>query len=223
MAGKERGTMSLLFTQHWDILCGKEDEYSAFVSRKFIPMCNELGLTSVGGYYVEVGVGPRIIAVQRVESLDELSRVMATQTFKDLIRELKEYVEAYRSKILQPTGKAKNAPYTIQRGVWKYLQYWDVMPRKRKQYADFMVNTYVPTVEKIKYLELTGGWNVLIGGFSEIIGELTFKDPVDIGSLLNNGDFRDITHVLRTQFVSNYSSRILRTTERFDEPKWFTL
>jgi len=72
-------------------------------------------------------------------------------------------------------------------------------------------------------MEVTGGWNVVIGGVSEIIAELTFKDPVDIGRLLNNEDFRKLNLKLKTQYVTNYTSRILRCTERFDEPKWFRL
>ena len=64
---------------------------------------------------------------------------------------------------------------------------------------------------------------VVLGGISEIIAEFTFKDPLDIGRLLNNEDFRKITLKLRTDYVLNYQNRILRCTERFDEPKWFML
>ena len=52
--------MSLLFTQDWDVIRGKEDEYAEFVTNVFIPNCNKLGLQSVGGFYVQVGVGPKI-------------------------------------------------------------------------------------------------------------------------------------------------------------------
>ena len=65
-------------------------------------------------------------------------------------------------------------------------------------------------------------WRV-IGGTSEIVAELTFRDPVDIGRLLNNEDFRKPTLKLKNGYVTNYKSRILRCTERFDEPKWFRL
>ena len=55
--------MPVLFTQNWDIIQGKEDDYAAFVSQVYIPKMTELGLIPVGGYYVEVGVGTRIVAV----------------------------------------------------------------------------------------------------------------------------------------------------------------
>jgi hypothetical protein len=215
--------MQILFTQDWDLVPETEDEYSAFVARTFIPKCNEMGLESVGGFYVEVGFGPRIISVKRVDSLDSLFRIMSSSDFRDLVRELRKYVLHYRSKILQPTGRTRDVPYEIQKGVWKYNQYYDVLPGKRAEYAEFITNEYLPMLQAIEYLEITGGWNVLIGGVSEIIGELTFKDPVDIGCLLENGSYRELTHVLRRDYVTNYASRILKTTERFDEHRWFAL
>lgn len=215
--------MQVLLTQEWDIPHGKEDEYSAFVARTFVPKCNEMGLLSVGGYYVEVGFGPRIVSVKRVESLEKLAAIMASPAFRELVLELKEHVIGYRSKIMQPTGRTRDVPYQIQKGVWKYNQYYDILPGKRAEYATFITDKYVPMLESIEYLELTGGWNVLIGGISEIVGELTFKDPADIGFLLENASYRELTHVLRRDYITNYASRILRTTERFDEPRWFVL
>ena len=215
--------MQVLLTLEWDIPPEMEDEYSAFVAQTFIPKCNEMGLLSVGGYYVEVGQGPRIISVKRAESLEDLARVMSSPAYREIVRDLKQYVVGYRSKILRPTGRTRDKPYELQKGVWKYNQYYDVLPGKRTEYAAFVTDEYVPMLEKIEYLEVTGGWNVLIGGVSEIIGELTFKDPADIGFLLENASYRELTHTLRRDYVTNYSSRIMKTTERFDEPRWFVL
>ncbi|HZK48586.1 MAG TPA: hypothetical protein VFD74_03170, partial [Thermoleophilia bacterium] len=201
--------MQVLLTLEWDVSPDREDEYSAFVARTFIPKCNEMGLLSVGGFYVEVGRGPRIISVKRVESLDDLARIMSSPAYRALVLQLKELVVGYRSKILRPTGRTRDVPYKIQKGVWKYNQYYDILPGKRAQYAEFITNEYLPMLDSVEYLEVTGGWNVLIGGVSEIIGELTFKDPVDIGALLENGPYRELTHVLRRDYVTNYSSRIM--------------
>ena len=82
---------------------------------------------------------------------------------------------------------------------------------------------YIPALQKLDYLEVTGGWNVVLGGVNEIIGELTFKDPIDIGRMLNSQEFRWANQRLQDEFVTNYQNRILRCTERFDEPKWFRL
>lgn len=107
--------------------------------------------------------------------------------------------------------------------MWKYNQYYDLIPGKKKEYADFIINEHLPTMQSIDYVDVAGGWNVTMGGSSEIIAEFNFKSPVDIGRILDNEDFRRITTTLRRNYVVNYRSRIMRATERFDEPRWYRL
>lgn len=215
--------MALLFTQDWDVLRGMEDEYEEFVAKTFIPRCNAMGLLAVGGFHVQVGIGPNIVSIKRVESLSDLYRILAGDDFKSLKEELRNYVCNCTSKVLEPTGRTRSKDYTIQKGVWKFNQYWDILPGMRDEYTDFIMNTYVPMLDQLDYTDVTGGWNVLIGGFSEIIAEVTVKDPIDIGRLLGDENFRELTYRLQREYVTNYKSRILRTTSRFDEPRWFRL
>jgi hypothetical protein len=199
--------MPILFTLSWDIIPGNEEEYTDFIAKTFLPETTAMGLIPVGGYYVEVGAGPRVIGVNSCENQQELAGI----------------VNNYRTAVLEPTGRVKKEKYAIQKGVWKLNQYYDLRPGKKEEYKDFILNVHLPTMQNIDYVEVTGGWNVVLGGISEIIAEFTVKDPIDIGRLLNNDDFRKITLKLRTDYVWNYQSRILRCTERFDEPKWFRL
>ncbi|MBE0617260.1 MAG: hypothetical protein IH608_04960 [Proteobacteria bacterium] len=215
--------MSLLFTQDWDVIRGQEDKYAEFVNRTFIPECNKLGLQSVGGFYVAVGVGPSVISIKSVPSLNELYSAMANDKFTTLKQALKSYVVNYSSKILEPMSLSGKKDYVIQKGVWKYNIYYDVNPDRRKEYEEFLRSQFLPALRAIDYLEVTDGWNVLIGGFSEVILELTFRDSVDIGRMLGNPGFRTATYTLSRDYVRNCKSRILRTTERFDEPRWFRL
>ena len=215
--------MSLLFTQDWDVIRGKEDAYVQFVTDRFIPQCNQLGLTSVGGFYVQVGVGPQIVSIKSAPSLPELSKAMASPEFRELLLGLKQYVINYSSKILEPIHGTSAETYAIQKGVWKYNIYFDVRPESRSEFARYMDETYLPTLREVDYLNVTACWNVLIGGFSEKIVELTFQHPVDIGRIFDHPGFREITYHLCRDHVRNYKSRILRTTERFDEPRWFRL
>jgi hypothetical protein len=215
--------MSILFTLSWDIIPGNEQEYSNFITQTFLAETTAMGLEPVGGYYVEVGTGPRVIGVHSCKSHEELAGIVSGQRFKDLVLKLKAIVYNYRTAVLEPTGRTKGERYSIQKGVWKLNQYYDLRPGMKQAYKDFIINVHLPTMQTIEYVEVTGGWNVVLGGISEIIAEFTVKDPVDIGRLLNNEEFRRITLQLRTDFVWNYQSRILRCTERFDEPKWFRL
>ena len=213
--------MSVLFTQSWDIIQGKDVEYTQFIVDTYLPEMAEMGLIPVGGYYVEVGFGPRIVAVFSVNETEEVLKTIAGKRFKDLLRLLKTIVMNYRGSVLEPTGAVKRGKYTIQKGVWKLNQYYDLKPGVKKAYADFVINEHIPTMQRITYAEVTGGWNVLIGGISEIIAEFTFKDAMDVGRLLMNEDYRRITQKLRSEYAMNYTSRIMRSTERFDEPRWF--
>jgi len=213
--------MSVLFTQSWDIIQGKDIEYAQFIVDTYLPEMAEMGLVPVGGYYVEVGFGPRIVAVFSVNETEEVLKTIAGKRFKDLLRRLKAIVMNYRGSVLEPTGAVKRGKYTIQKGVWKVTQYYDLKPGVKNAYADFVINEHIPTMQKINYVEVTGGWNVLIGGISEIIAEFTFKDAMDVGRLLMNEDYRRITQKLRTEYAMNYSSKVMRSTERFDEPRWF--
>ncbi len=215
--------MEILFTLSWDIIQGKEEGYIEFVTSTMLPGMAALGLVPVGGYYVEVGPGPRIVVVHRANGTDDLCRAVSDNKFKQLVLQLKALVHNVRTAVLEPTGRVKHVTYVIQKGVWKFNQYYDLKPGKKKEYADFVMSEYIPSLQKLDYLEVTGGWNVVLGGVNEIIGELTFKDPIDIGRMLNSQEFRWANQRLREEFVTNYQNRILRCTERFDEPKWFRL
>jgi hypothetical protein len=215
--------MPVLFTQSWDIIQGKEDAYAEFVKSALIPGMTAIGLEAVGAYYVEVGFGPRIVGVHRANDTEALCRSLGASEFKQLTLQVKSLVQNYRAAVLEPTGRVKRTEYVIQKGVWKFNQYYDLRPGGKKEYADFIINDYIPTLGKLDYLEITGGWNVILGGVSEIIGELTFKDPVDIGRMLASPEFRRIAIRLQDEFTVNYRNRIMRCTERFDEPRWFRL
>ncbi len=214
--------MAVLFTQSWDVIEGKEDAYSDFIASTLLPGMMAIGLEPVGGFYVEIGFGPRIIGVQKASDAEKLYQAIASNSFKQLLLQARALVCNYRSAVLEPTGRVKREEYKIQKGVWKLNQYYDLKPGSKKEYADFIINEYIPALQELDYVEVTGGWNVALGGISEIIGELTFKDPVDIGRMLNSPQFRNASGRLE-RFVNKYRNRVLRCTERFEEPRWFRL
>lgn len=215
--------MSLLFVQNWDVLYGMEDDYTRFIGDVYIPETTSMGFVPVGGYYVEVGVGPRIIAVHTAGDLGSVAQVVGTKRFKKLSEHLKSLVSDYKAYVLEPTGRTRDRKYTIQKGVWKFNQYYDLRPGMKEDYVEFILGEHLPAMGRLQYVEVTGGWNTRFGGVSDIIAEFTFKDPRDIGRLLGDESFRKITLKLKNEYAMNYSSRILRCTERFDDHKWFRL
>ena len=51
--------MIFLFNQHWDIIPGKEEEYTNFAINHYIPTMKKIGINPVGGFYVVCGGRPR--------------------------------------------------------------------------------------------------------------------------------------------------------------------
>jgi len=215
--------MSLLFAQYWDIIEEKEDEYAGYFNDTYLPAIAGLGFVPVGGYYVEIGFGPRTIVIFSSESLDEISRVIMGKDYRRLTLGLKKYVLNLNNLVLEPQGTIKTGKYPIQKSVWKFNQYYDVKPGAEEEYGRFFVDEYVPKMEKIGYLKVTNCWNVILGGFTDIVLEFTFRDPEDIGRLMKNGDFLNYTKTLKREYVTNYTNRVFRSTHWFREPQWFRL
>jgi hypothetical protein len=215
--------MSLLFTQEWNVVRGLEDDYLKFITDSYIPRSDKLGLTSVGGFYVMSGHGASIISIKSVDSMQTLTQALSSQEFNSIKEDLKQLVSHYGSRILVQNRNIGPEKYSIQKGVWKFNLYFDIRGGEQAQYNDFMTKEFIPEIESFDYVEFTREWSVLIGGTSEILLELSFEDPVDIGRFMGSEAYRDLSYKLSQFYTQNFKSRILRTTERFDEPKWFKL
>src|SRR5437763_1672730 len=108
--------MTILFTQYWDVIPGKFDEYSTFVTNEYQPAMNELGIKLLGGYYVAVGEGPRIIVVATVQDQDYLRKILATEEYRLISWKLLRLVYKYSSKLWVSSGRVTEGPYQVQLG-----------------------------------------------------------------------------------------------------------
>jgi hypothetical protein len=142
---------------------------------------------------------------------------------KALQGELMDYVYDYDYKVLAPTGRVSQKAYTIQKGTWKFNQYWDLLPGKIKKYSEFIEDEYLPALEKMESVKVVGGWNAVLGRGPKILAEMSAPDPSAIGALFEHELFRKVTRKLRTQYVVRYSSRMLCPTERFAGPELASL
>lgn len=215
--------MSLLFAQYWDIIEEKEDGYAGYFNDAYLPAVAALGLIPVGGYHVEIGFGPRTIVVFSSESLDEISRIIMGREYRSLTLGLKKFVTNFNNLVLEPQGTVKAGKYPVQKSVWKFNQYYDLKPEMKEEYERFFVGEYIQKMEKISYAKVTNCWNVILGGFSDIVLEFTFREPEDIGRLVKNEDFLQYTRKLMRTYITNYTNRVFRSTHSFREPQWFRL
>ena len=209
--------MIFLFNQHWDIIPGKEEEYTQFAINHYIPTMKKIGITPVGGFHVVVGEGPRIISVGAVDSLQKLQEALETEEYERVTAQIQRYVFNYFSRILKPTGRVKIDKYTIQLRVWKFNQYFNVIPGKEEEYTKFVLDDHLPTMEKLG-IKMTGGWHVVVGPGPYIVAEGTTTSVQEIAKAIENPEFARIKKILTSNYVTDYSSRILAPTGRIELP-----
>jgi hypothetical protein len=214
--------MTVLYVQHWDIIRSKEESYSNFVINEYNPVIEELGIKIVGGYYVEVGEGPGTIACFTFNELSTVNDTVTDVKFLEITNKLTKYVKNRKSVLAVSTGRVKGHEYTLQKNSWKWNFYYNVKADKKKEYRKTMEKV-VEIFKALDFVELTEEWRVIYGGKADYLLELTFSDPFDIGRLMNKTEFRDLEKLLKKELIDFHSSRILRSTERFEEPRWLKL
>jgi hypothetical protein len=209
--------MAILFVQYWDVMPGKFDEYSSFITREYNPTLQNMGIRLVGGYYVAVGEGPRIVAVATVDETDNLRRILSSREYRILSTKLLEYVWKYSNKVYAPTGRIHEGPYAIQTGVWKFNQYYNILRGKGEDHLQFVKQEWVQGMEELK-VPLTGGWRLIIGSGPRILAECTSKSIVAIAEAIDTALFRKLMRTLKNNYVTDYSSQILAPTGRIEVP-----
>jgi hypothetical protein len=212
-----RNLMAILFTQYWDIMPGHFDEYSTFVTNEYIPTLQKLGIRLVGGYYVVVGEGPRIVAVAEVEDVDSLHRSLATKEYRIISNRLLQYVWKYSSKVWAPSGRIQKGPYQIQTGVWKFNQYYNVLAGKEEEHYRFVKDECIPVMEELG-IPITAGWHLVVGMGAKTLSESTARGIVDIAKAIDTSEFRLLVRKLKNEYATDYSSRILAPTGRIEVP-----
>ncbi len=214
--------MSILLAQNWDVKNEQENDYLSFIAEKYNPTVMSLGLRIVGGYYVEVGTGPSTVAVLSADDVNMVNGIVVSEEYRKITNELNFFVNNRRAALGISTSRISNAAYTIQEGVWKWNHYYNVKPHKKGDYKLFL-KEISKVLDQLDFVELTQEWHMLYGGTADYLLEMTFQDPIDISRLLNNPQFRELEKLVKKELIIDYSSRILRSTERFEKPRWITL
>jgi hypothetical protein len=209
--------MAILFTQYWDVMPGKFDEYSTFAMNEYVPTLQKLGIRLVGGYYVVVGEGPRIVAVAEVESLESLHKNLATKEYRVISNRLLEYAWKYNSKVWAASSRIQESPYRIQTGVWKFNQYYNVLPGKEEEHYRFVKDECIPAMKKLG-VPITAGWHLVVGTGPKILSEATARGIVDIAKAVDSPEFRGLARKLKDRLATDYASRILAPTGRIEVP-----
>ncbi|MBI5249989.1 MAG: hypothetical protein HY912_10890 [Desulfomonile tiedjei] len=210
--------MTVLFTQSWDTVPGKFDEYSEFATHEYNPTLEKLGMKLLGGYYVAVGQGPRIIAVATVKEQGYLRKILATEEYRVISAKLMQLVREYSSRLWVSTGRLVEEPYSIHTGAWKFNQYYNVVPGKEKEHYQFVKEECIPGMKELK-VPITGAWRLVIGNGPTTLGECTARKIVDIANAIDTSEFRRLVRKIKKDYAMDFSSRILAPTGRIEVPE----
>ena len=91
-------TVKLLMT--WNIVPGREQDYFEFVVRDFVPGMQRMGLEPSDAWFTMYGQQPQIMTGAQMPTLSDLERVLASEEWQSLVRQLADYVEDYQFKIV---------------------------------------------------------------------------------------------------------------------------
>ena len=96
--------MAVKLLMTWDLLPGREQEYFEFVVRDFIPGVQRMGMEPTDAWYTMYGNQPQIMAAMQMPTLNSLQQAINTPEWESLIRQLSDFVEGYRYKIVPARG-----------------------------------------------------------------------------------------------------------------------
>ena len=105
MSRMETGHAQLLITY---TLRGDVDEgdYDQWARQVAVPWWqNQPGFRAIRGFYTVVGGGSRIVVQIDVDHFESLAKVLGTEEYQRMRRELATFAEDIDSRILAPTGR----------------------------------------------------------------------------------------------------------------------
>jgi len=89
----------------WDIKMGREQDFSEFVVREFVPQLMKLGIEPSEVLYTMYGEGPQMLTMGAVESREKLAEILRSTGWKKLQNKLMAYVTNYSQKAVIDNGR----------------------------------------------------------------------------------------------------------------------
>ncbi len=89
----------------------------------------------------------------------------------------------------------------------KLNHYWTINPHKFDEYCKFMIDDFIPAINKLD-MHVVSGWSVLVGAYSEIILETVANDLELLEKALCSEKYKDIKARLMS-YISSYKTKIL--------------
>ena len=199
--------MTVKLNHYWEIIPESITEYNKFITKKFIPGANQLGMHTVAGWSVLVGAYSEIVFESACNNLELLEKALQNSKYKELKANLLNYVKNYKTKVLVTTGKKDSYSIDVREDTVKFNQTWDLISNKKAEYGRFTNQEYYPLLEELGIV-VAREWEVLIGDGPSIICEGRATDVDNLITNLQSKKFREARRKLK-EYTERYESRIL--------------
>ncbi len=198
--------MTVKFIQYWDVLSEREDEFSKFVTKSYIPGINETGyLNIVGCWHVASGEGPYFIMEGVADSVKNVHSLLQLDEFKKLSHLLHFLITNYKSKLLVPAGPVEGVVPADKN--YRFNHHYDIIYDKFEDYMAFMKDEHLPAMQALG-IKMIGAWYVAIGPGPNVVVEGACPGVKIIMEAIGSERYRRITAKLLTM-VDGFGSKIL--------------
>ena len=198
--------MPVKFNQYWRIISERREEYGKFIIKEYIPGVNSLGVHVVAGWSQLIGGYSEMFIESMSSDLEVIEKALKDSKFKDLQDNLLNYVKAYKTKILVPTGRKGSYQPDFKTDTIKFNQTWDIISKTKDEYNDYVINEFYPLLEE-SGIAVAGEWLVLIGDGPHIICEGRVRDTAKLITTISSKNFRTARRKLKG-LVENFESRL---------------
>ena len=96
----------------------------------------------------------------------------------------------------------------------KLNHYWSVNPRKRDEYEKFIINKFIPGINRLN-MHTVAVWSVMVGAYSDFILETVSKDLDILEKALQHDKYRQLRSNLQN-YIINYKTKVLVSTGKKD-------
>ncbi len=209
--------MAILFVQHWGVMKGREKEYEDFIMTTHIPVMEKLGLKVVGGFYVVVGAGPHIAAISTTNKIEDFQNIVSSPEYTKLLEQLFPLILNYSSRLYVSYGPIEVEKYEIQFGMWKFNQYFDIIPGMAEEYKKFVRDEFIPKMDHLG-IKITNIWKAVIGSGPFILAEGSSPGLQEIAKAIDTDEYRALMRELKSKYIMNFQSRIMAPTRKVELP-----
>lgn len=89
----------------------------------------------------------------------------------------------------------------------KLMHYWTITPSKNDEYAEFIVNKFIPGINGLG-VHTVAGWSVLVGSYSEVILETVSNELDQLEMALKSTEYRRLKSDL-LNYIKHYKTKVL--------------